>query len=160
MIFRYFPEFIECAKDFQNKTNPSCEEDVRSYVALLSLRKKNLCKSFILPSKYAQIHAVCIMIQNKYSQKIVRSIVDLRYNFLWKIFIIHKYQFAQVILNTSDHRIYELKRNYLDLGTSNFRQSCTIILHDVVSANCLLSMRILSYKNLWKETSKEKISLS
>lgn len=55
---RYFPEFIECAKDFQynTSTHPSCEEDVR----ISTLREKTLCKSPILPGKYHQIQELSL----------------------------------------------------------------------------------------------------
>lgn len=61
---RYFPEFIECAKEFQynTSTHPSCEEDVR----ISTLREKTLCKSPILPGKYHQIQATFIKTQSLY----------------------------------------------------------------------------------------------
>lgn len=63
LFFSYFPEFIECAKNYQYKSNPSCEEDVQGYASILSLRERTLCKSPILPGKYHQIQATFIMIK-------------------------------------------------------------------------------------------------
>ncbi|XP_052679534.1 uncharacterized protein LOC128160285 [Crassostrea angulata] len=48
-VCSYFPEFIECAKNYHYKSNPFCEDIVRDYASILTLRERTLCKSPILP---------------------------------------------------------------------------------------------------------------
>ncbi|XP_052680785.1 uncharacterized protein LOC128161527 [Crassostrea angulata] len=80
-VCRYFPEFIECAKDFQDETNPSCEVGVRSSVALFSLREKNLCKSPMLP--IAREIRQCLNSKVYQLEPLFGQVMDLIYKVKW-----------------------------------------------------------------------------